>query len=641
MTLFKQIALLVSLFLLLLAGIFIASDFNRTEKFLQGQMQTMARDMATTLGIVISNLPEGGDMATLEVLFNSVFDSGYYSTIELVAVDGSVIHQKNQEITIEGVPDWFINRVSLSAAEGTTQVMQGWSQLGQLRLSLHPGYAYSGLYNALISTLKWFALIFIVINIILWLLLHYLLLPLQRVKEQADSIHENQFVQQHKLPATKELKRVVEAMNRMVSKVQGVFNDQQKTLTRYQQLLYQDKLTGLGNRRYLMDQLHQSLTEESSFHGSLGIIKLVKFEQIRVHQGYELSDQLIKKLAELFSLPHAGFSTDKAARLSNDEFAFLIAADEGTAAEFIQQLFEKFKSLSLLEEIHNECYLVAGLSILEPGEDLGDLISNVDYCLTQAISVGPYSIEKKLSTMLLLPQGKMQWRHWLEEVLKKDRLFLVGQTAMDKNKKAVQKELFIRCRNENNQLIPASAFMPMASTLGLAIEIDKAVFKLINKECSGSNEIPLAINLSSAFFELADAHTEFEHMLSNFRDRGIYLCIEASHHILQHHPDMCRKVSDKVKQFDHRFGVDNLDMRQSLHFLQAARFDYVKINATTLGNLHDDDLSTGYQALKTITDTLDIRIIVVGVDSQALFDRFLEMGIEVMQGNLLGESEPL
>lgn len=641
MTLFRQIALLLSLFLLLLAGIFMTGDFSRTEKLLQGQMQTTARDMATTLGIVISNLPEGGDEATLEVLFNSIFDSGYYSAIELVAVDGSVIHQKSQPIKIIGVPDWFIKRVSLSAAEGTSQVMQGWSQLGQLRLNLHPGYAYSGLYNAFISTLQWFALVFIVVNIVLWLLLHYLLLPLQRVKEQADSIHKNQFVQQHKLPATKELKRVVEAMNRMVSKVQSVFDDQQKTLARYQRLLYQDKLTGLGNRRYLLDQLQQSLAEESSFHGCLGVIKLVNFEQFREHHGYQLSDELLKHMAEQILQPHAGLTTDKAARLSDDEFAFLIAADEDSVADFIQQFYQEFKSFAQVEEMHNDFYLVAGLAALESGENLGDLLSSVDYCLTQAVSEGPYCINRKESTTLLLPQGKMQWRHWLEALLKNERLFLVGQLAMDSSKLAVQKELFIRCRNENNQVIPASAFMPMASNLGLATEIDKAVFKLIIEDTIVNRETPLAINLSPSFFELADAHAEFEHMLNNCRDRGIALCIEASHHVLQHHPDMCSKVSEKVEQFGHQFGMDNLDLGQSLQLLQSARFDYVKINATTLENLKSDELSAGYQALKTITNTLDIRIIVVGVDSQSLFDQFLALGIEVMQGNLLGEPEPL
>ena len=102
MTLFKQIALLISTIFLVLLLIIVLNDLTRTSSFQQGQLQTTAQDMATTLGIAISNLPEGGDQATLEVLFNAVFDSGYYTKIELVAVEGQVIHQKSQDLNIAG-----------------------------------------------------------------------------------------------------------------------------------------------------------------------------------------------------------------------------------------------------------------------------------------------------------------------------------------------------------------------------------------------------------------------------------------------------------------------------------------------------------------------------------------------------------
>jgi len=641
MTLFKQIAILVSLVLLLLAAIFIVNDFSRSAKFLQGQLGTTAQDMATTLGIVITNMPDGGDKASLEVLFNSVFDSGYYSNIELIGVDGTVIHQKSQNIAIENVPDWFVNMINLTPASGSTQVMQGWTMLGQLNLSLHPGYVYSSLYSAFQSTLQWLAVIIIATILFLWLFLHYLLRPLQQVKEQADSIHNNQFVQQQKIPATTELKSVVEAMNRMVSKVQSMFDDQEKAIARFQHMLYHDNLSGLGNRRYMMDHIKQSLAEGAAFHGCLGILKLVNFEHLKERLGYEVSDNLVKDLANLLCLDHAGHVAEKTARLSDDEYAFLLAADEDSVISYIQALYKQFKQLPQIIVLADEVFLVAGVSAVSSGQQMGDLLSSVDYCLTQAISEGPYTIEQKTSSDLVLPQGKMQWRHWFERVFNDEQLFLVGQFALDRDKKAVQKEVFIRVHNEHNQVIPASSFMPMASSLGLSIDIDKAVFALINKNQNLNPDIPLALNLSAAFFELADAREEFEQMLKNCSKRGVQLCIEASHHVLQQHASMGKQVSDKVKQQGHQFGVDNLDLDLSLHLLQSARFDYVKINASNLGDLTNEEISSGYQALKTITDTMDIRIIVVGVDAQSQFDQLLEAGIEVMQGNLLGEPESI
>ena len=641
MTLFKQIALLVSTVFLILLLIIVMSDLSRTGNFQQGQLRTTAQDMATTLGIAISNLPEGDDQATLEVLFNAVFDSGYYTRIELVGVDGQTIHQKSQELDVEGVPDWFIGLVPLESVSGSTQVMKGWTQLGQLNLEVHPGFAYSSMYQALVSALRWFALLFVVSMIVLWLVLRYVLQPLQRVKEQADAIHKNQFVQQQKIPATVELKRVVEAMNLMVSKVQGIFDDQEKTLGRYQQLLYQDKLTGLGNRRYLLDQIKQSMSEESGLHGCMAIIKIADFEQFRDHHGYEVSDNLVRILADMLRQAHAGLEAERISRFNEDEFAFLSTADESEVSGFVRELFDNFQQLIQKETDLAEVQLLAGICDLEAGGEIGNILSGIDYCLSQANTRGPFSIERQLSTNLELPQGKMQWRSWLESMLETKQLFLVGQLAISNNRLPMQRELFIRARNQQGQIVPASAFMPMASSLGMALDIDREVFRLVATNEELDRNIPLALNLSAAFFELAEAQEEFDQLLAGCAQSGTRLCIEASHHVLNQHPIMCSKISDRVRRHQHQFGIDNLDLGQSLQLLQSGQFDYVKINAITLHEMSRNDMSAGFQALRTITDTLDIRIIAVAVDSQSVCDELKALGIDTMQGNFLGSPEAI
>ena len=641
MTLFKQIAILVSTVFIILLLIIVVNDLARTSKFQQGQLKTTAQDMATTLGIAISNLPEGDDQATLEALFNSVFDSGYYTLIELVAVDGQIIHRKSQDLDMAGVPKWFLGLVSLEAARGTTQVMKGWIQLGQLNLEVHPGFAYSNMYQALVSALRWLAFLFVVSMIILWLVLRHVLEPLQRVKDQADAIHDNKFVQQEKIPATIELKRVVEAMNLMVSKVQGIFDNQEKTLSEYQQLLYRDKLTNLGNRRYLLDQLQHSMSEESGLHGSMAIIKIVDFEHLRDHHGYEVADYLVRILADLLRQTHAGHEAERISRFNEDEFAFLSAADESAVTDYIRRLFNEFQLLLQKEPHLAEVTLLAGICDLEAGGEIGNILSSIDYCLSQASTRGPFSIERKLSTNIDLPQGKMQWRSWLESVLKSNQLFLVGQLAIGGEGIPVQRELFVRARNQKEQIIPASAFMPMASSLGMSADIDKEVFRMVSANQNIDREVPLAINLSAAFFELPEAQDEFDRLFNDCERSGTRLCIEVSHHILNQHPIMCAKVSDRVRKHHHQFGIDNLDLGQSLQLLQTAQFDYVKINAKTLHEMSRNDLPAGYQALRTITDTLDMSIIAVAVDSQDVVDVLKSLGIDIMQGNFFGSPQAI
>ena len=635
MTLFKQIALLISTVFIVLLFIVVFNGLARTSSFQQGQLQTTAQDMATTLGIAISNLPEGNDQATLEVLFNAVFDSGYYTRIELAAVDGHIVHEKSQDLDVAGVPDWFVRLIPLAPALGTTQVMKGWTQLGQLNMVVHPGFAYTNMYQSLVTAVRWFVLIFAISMVLLWLVLRYLLSPLQRVKAQADAIHDNKFVQQKKVPTTSELKCVVEAMNLMVSKVQSIFNDQENTLNQYQQLLYRDKLTNLGNRQYLLEQLQQSLEDEASAHGCMAIIRIIGFEQLRDQRGYEVSDNLIRIMADLLRQTHVEHDAERISRFNDDEFAFLSATDESAVTGYIRVLFDLFQKLVQKEPYLGEVKLLAGVCELHMGDASGKILANIDYCLSKARNKGPFTIERQLAADLDLPQGRMQWRSWLDNALQARQFFLLGQLAQANDGQAIHRELFVRVRNQQDQVIPASTFLPMVSSLGMSMEIDKEVFRLVISNPDIDRDIPLAINLSATFFELAEAQDELDRLLNHCQQNGIKLCIEASHHVLNQHPVTRGKVSTLLRQHQHQFGIDNLDLGQPLQLLQSGQFDYVKINANTLLEMGCDDVSAGYQALRTITDTIDTRIIAVTVDSQKVYDELEALGISVMQGNFL------
>jgi EAL domain-containing protein (putative c-di-GMP-specific phosphodiesterase class I) len=54
-----------------------------------------------------------------------------------------------------------------------------------------------------------------------------------------------------------------------------------------------------------------------------------------------------------------------------------------------------------------------------------------------------------------------------------------------------------------------------------------------------------------------------------------------------------------------------------------------------------NDMPAGYQALRTITDTLDISIIAVAVDSKEVIDELTSLGIDIMQGNFLDSPEAI
>ena len=642
MTLFKQIALLVSLIFLVLLGSITINDFQRSNKFLAGQLQTTAQDMATTLGITISNTIQGDDVAALETLFNAAFDSGYYSSIELLDPNGDLIHAKRQEVMIYGVPDWFVRLVPLQSAIGTTNVIQGWVPLGTLNITLHPGFSYASLYAHLKTTVAWFVILAAIGFVLLWYMLHIILQPLADLKKQADAIHNNEFITQQNLPKTTELKRVVEAMNRMVSKVRSIFEDQEKILARYQELLYKDKLTGLGNRKYMLTQLENTQLEDTSFNGCIAVLKMGGIEEIRNTYGYAAADNAVKCLANILSDKPKGYQYEKISRLGDDEFALLIPAEVSIAKEIISNIFEHFKIVRDSIDQNNIVSIYAGLTDVHSGRRPGDILADADFSLTQAQSKGPYSICQMQSTKLNLPAGRMEWRAWLRERMVDEGFYFAIQSVFDANKSVIQQEAFLRLKNSDNQTVPAGIFMPMAMALDFGLEIDKTVFELLKDAATKiGGEAPIAFNLSATFFDHLDAFEEFTRLLEFCSKKEVRLCVETSHNVIEQYPERCEQVSTKVKGYGHSFGIDNLNLTESLHALQDIRPNYIKVNAASLCNIAGEEMQSAYQTLRSLTGTLDIQLIAVGVDDEKVYEKLLEIGVDGIQGYLLEEPRDL
>lgn len=635
MTLFRQIALLVSTVYLVLLGAVAWTDFRQSSHFLQGQMQSTANDLATNLGITIANAVAENDLAAIDTLFNSVFDSGYYTRIALVAAGGEVLRVRERQVAGPGVPDWFIAWVPLQPVTGETQVMKRWQPFGTLSVTLHPGYAYTRLYQALFSMLAWFALVAGGGLAALWWLLHVLMKPLRNLRMQAEAIHENRFIQQEPVPRTRELREVVAAMNRMVSKVQHVFDEQAAILKRNHELFYRDSLTGLGNRRSFLLNLDAWLDDEAAPAGVLVLVSLHGLAEANQRCGYEKTNQLISELARLLEQMRPNPDSDQCARLNASEFAVTLQHSTDVAGQYVETVFEAFRSLDLLAAAGPEVWLSAGYVALERSRSTGELLALTDLALTQARSLGPYGAYRGEGSTRDPSRGKGQWRAWLAEALESRRFFLVSQPVFvpARTRTLYHNEIFVRLRDPAGQVIPASQFMPVAASVGLGFAVDREVFRLGLAACESAVQQPVAFNLSASVLADADALAEFDDIVRRYaKSAPGRLSAEATHAALLHHLDATRHVADQLRGYGFAFGIDHFDPGADLRLLQAIRPAYIKIAAHRLLDMASASAGS-VQALRTLAGSLDIKIIAVGVDSAESHEALVNLGIDGVQGN--------
>ena len=436
---------------------------------------------------------------------------------------------------------------------------------------------------------------------------------------------------------TRELRRVVEVMNRMVGKVQDVLAEQADVLNRHHDLLYRDNLTGVGNRRLLTEKL-----DASTHEGYVAFVYLHGLDELAERDGFEKAHDLVIAAAQAIETELWPNSREFVARPVKYEFAFLLERDADEAEDCVTSVFAAFEAGAKAAGADDLIWICAGLVDLTPGRTARTVLAEADLALTRAKASGAKTLIHEEKSTGNLPRGRIEWRQFLQDCIDQRRYFLAAQSVLDMTGEVDHQEVFVRLEDERGDIVPAGLFMPMASTLGLDQAIDREVFRMALEYAKQHAGAPLAVNLSPTLFTDAVAIAGLEQFLASARSAGgAELQLEARHFLLKQHPQAAEMISARLRESGYRLGVDNFDLSLSLELLQVTRPTYVKVNARTLAELASESGAGSLRALTTITRGLEIRLIATGVDSEQLKDAVTDIGVDALQGNLIAAAEIL
>lgn len=308
MTLFKQIAILLSVFLLIILSTVLVLNFQSANNSVQKRLFEDAKNTASSLSLSLGSA--NGDITMMSTMINANFDSGNYQFISLEDIEGEVLYNRETETQNIDVPSWFFNIVDIKAPVARANVSAGWSPVGILNVQSDVSYAYMQLYSILKNLVISFAILAFIGLVLLNLLIHAVLKPLKQVQLQAEAVARNEFITQTNIPKTKEFKDVVIGMNNMVHKVKVMFDKGNEELKRQKELEYIDPDTKLRNRKYLIDKLPEYLKIDASSKG--GINMMIAFSGVveaNEKIGHRDVDKLFVTMADILEHMPAIIST--------------------------------------------------------------------------------------------------------------------------------------------------------------------------------------------------------------------------------------------------------------------------------------------------------------------------------------------
>ncbi|GAB4360862.1 MAG: EAL domain-containing protein [Immundisolibacter sp.] len=646
MTLLRQLILAILTVLLLVFAGSVAINVVNTRHYLDAQLQSHAQDAATSLGLSLSTSVAEDDRATMEAMVDAMFDSGYYRSIDLVGVDGAVLLHRSQPVHMGEVPDWFVRLLPLRTPLGEAMLMSGWRQLGQVRVRSNPGYAYLELWRTTLDSVRLFAAVGLLALLLVVCGVRVLLRPLRATEAQAIAIAERQFPVQERLPRTRELRRVVQAMNHMSRKVQQMLHEQITLSEALRAQAFRDPVTGLGNRALFEHDLHHLLTApEEHFRGVLALVQLRDFKSFNDTHGYSAGDELLRQAGEALRRACANFDPRSLARLGGADFGLLLARGEDEAiAELGAALSRALASL-------HDCGLMAqadvghvGLAVHTGDETPSTLLSRADAALRAAQTQTGNAWHLAASTTGTGPRPASAWRALIEDGLHSGALSLYAQPVVRlPDGTALHHEVLVRLHSDG-ELLPAGGFMPMAERFGLASAIDRRVIDAV------LDRLPylpaaqcLAVNLSPSSLADAPFLLWLEDRLTAQPALAARLTFEVPEYGAARHLPALRQLAGILVRTGSGLGLDHFGRGfNPFGYLASLKLRYIKVDGRyTHALAQDSDSRFFVRTLREVAHGLDCLLIAETVEDAAQLAAVGELRMDGAQGYHLAEPQRL
>ncbi|WP_238655038.1 putative bifunctional diguanylate cyclase/phosphodiesterase [Paenibacillus piscarius] len=426
------------------------------------------------------------------------------------------------------------------------------------------------------------------------------------------------------------------------------FQENQEAEARINYLAYHDELTGLPNRRRLMQRMEeivlQSEKDKSRGFSGLVIMNINHFKNINDSLGHYAGDLLlqlvsrrigdeVKEGEELFSM-------------GADEFAFLMTERTGLEHCLVRagELLQLFDTPVGLESGEYHISLSLGVSIYPgDGDTAEQLIQNADTAVHNAKEQG-VEIRRYIPAMQMKAKERLKLENDLRRALERDEFYLVYQPqVLLETEEIVGMEALLRWNHPKRGLVSPVDFIPIAEESGLIVPIGEWVLRtacLQNKmwQNAGYQPICVSINLSMRQFLQPNLAGKIDAILREIGLDPCYVDLEITESM----------TLDKETAFDQLIRLKRLGVcisiddfgtgYSSLHYLKNMPIDRLKIDRSFVSDVMED--SNNAAIVSTITSMahhLKLKVTAEGVENQEQLQFLRQQHCHEAQGYLFSK----
>ncbi|WP_445157422.1 bifunctional diguanylate cyclase/phosphodiesterase [Halomonas sp. E14] len=422
-------------------------------------------------------------------------------------------------------------------------------------------------------------------------------------------------------------------------------------------LAFYDPLTGLPNRRLVLERLGEaiSLCQGQGGFGALLLVDLDGFKYVNDSLGHEVGDELLQAMAR--RVESASREHDLVARIGGDEF-LVLAEGLGVTLEEASQQAERLAK-RLLISLGEPCWLGERRHLLSGSIGitlLGDDDSKVEECLQQA-EMAMYQAKQAGRNTLRFFDPVMQAvvvrRAILEAELRQaerhQQLRLHYQIQVDAQERVTGVEALLRWQHPELGMVPPYEFIPIAEASQLIVSIGRWVLDTACRQLASwaqmkhTAELTMAVNISPLQFQQPDFIDTLESILTATGANPQRLKLELTETLFMAEPDAVCRTMMRIKALGVRFSLDDFGTGfSSLSYLNRLPLDQLKIDQSFVRTLFEDSANAVISAsIIDLGRNLGLEVIAEGVESRAHRDWLKAHGCYAYQGYLFSRPLPI
>ena len=422
-------------------------------------------------------------------------------------------------------------------------------------------------------------------------------------------------------------------------------------------LAFYDALTGLPNRRLLLDRLTQAIAaaERTGQWGALLFLDLDHFKLVNDTMGHKVGDTLLQQVAQRLSV--CVRDTDTVARLGGDEFVVMLkdlSTDKSQAAQVAQRIGEEMLLTLghpyLLNDLPYRSTSSLGATLFAAAEhNAGELLKQADIAMYQVKAQRGNALCFFDPQMQAAISDRAQLEVDLRNALVQGEFELYYQPQFAAHGGVVGAEALLRWRHPLRGMLAPGAFIAAAEESELIVPMGAWVLRTACQQLAAwqgdaqMGALQLSVNVSARQFHQSDFVQTVTDIVQSTGIQPHLLKLELTESLMLEKVDDCITKMGQLKETGIRFSLDDFGTGySSLAYLTRLPLDQLKIDQSFVRNLgvrHSDGLIV--QTIVGMAASLGLEVIAEGVETEAQKALLAQYGCSLYQGYLFARPAPV